>query len=135
ILAFKNKPPKPIEAIPSDLFEPVQQSKPVKARRHIPRGSSNVLPIALAVDDESGPVTSVKWAPNGSHILVGLNSSDVQLYDSTTNKLLRTMRGGHQSRVEAMDWNNHILTTGGMDGHITNNDVRVREHVVETYRS
>ncbi|GJV56785.1 cell division cycle 20.2, cofactor of APC complex-like protein, partial [Tanacetum coccineum] len=37
ILAFKNKPPTPIEAIPSDLFEPVQQSKLVKARRHIPQ--------------------------------------------------------------------------------------------------
>ncbi|GJU35466.1 cell division cycle 20.2, cofactor of APC complex-like protein [Tanacetum coccineum] len=173
ILAFKNKPPTPIEAIPSDLFEPVQQSKPVKARRHIPQscertldapdlvddyylnlldwGSSNVLAIALAntvylwdatdgntselvtVDDESGPVTSVKWAPDGRHISVGLNSSDVQLYDSSANRLLRTMRGGHQSRVGAIDWNNHILTTGGMDGQIVNNDVRVREHIVERY--
>ncbi|PWA49238.1 WD40 repeat-containing protein [Artemisia annua] len=114
-------------------------------------GSSNVLAIALAntvylwdatdgrtselmtVDDESGPVTSVKWAPDGRHISVGLNSSDVQLWDSATNRLLRTLRGGHQSRVGAMDWNNHILTTGGMDGQIVNNDVRVREHIVETY--
>nr|GEZ49469.1 cell division cycle 20.2, cofactor of APC complex-like [Tanacetum cinerariifolium] len=46
---------------------------------------------------------------------------------------LRTLKGGHQSRVGAMDWNNHILTTGGMDGQIVNNDVRVREHIVETY--
>ena len=33
-----------------------------------------------------------------------------------------------------MAWNNHILTTGGMDGQIVNNDVRIRSHVVETYR-
>ncbi|KAL1545266.1 cell division cycle 20.2, cofactor of APC complex-like [Salvia divinorum] len=32
-----------------------------------------------------------------------------------------------------MDWNNHILTTGGMDGQIFNKDVRVRSHIVETY--
>ena len=32
-----------------------------------------------------------------------------------------------------MDWNNHILTTGEMYGQIVNNDVRVREHIVETY--
>nr|GEY25727.1 cell division cycle 20.2, cofactor of APC complex-like [Tanacetum cinerariifolium] len=173
ILAFKNKPPPPVEAIPSDLFAPAQQSKTVKARRYIPQtsertldapdlvddyylnlldwGSSNVLAIALGntvylwdatdgntselmtVDDESGPVTSVKWAPDGRYISVGLNSSDVQLWDSTANRLLRTLKGGHQSRVGAMDWNNHILTTGGMDGHIVNNDVRVREHIVETY--
>ncbi|KAJ0788308.1 putative WD40/YVTN repeat-like-containing domain superfamily, The WD repeat Cdc20/Fizzy family [Helianthus annuus] len=32
-----------------------------------------------------------------------------------------------------MDWNNHILTTGGMDGRIVNNDARIRAHIVETY--
>ncbi|XP_076954034.1 cell division cycle 20.2, cofactor of APC complex-like [Bidens hawaiensis] len=114
-------------------------------------GRGNVLAIALGsavylwdatdgntselvtVDDETGPVTSVKWAPDGRHISVGLNNSDVQLWDSTANKLLRTMKGCHVSRVGSMDWNNHILTTGGMDGRIVNNDVRIRSHIVETY--
>lgn len=36
ILAFKNKPPTPVEAIPHD-FSGVQQSKPTKARRYIPQ--------------------------------------------------------------------------------------------------
>lgn len=67
-------------------------------------GSSNVLAIALentvylwdasngstselvTVDDESGPVTSVCWAPDGRHIAIGLNNSHVQLWDSTANK-------------------------------------------------
>ncbi|KAL2453729.1 Cell division cycle 20.1 [Abeliophyllum distichum] len=115
-------------------------------------GSSNVLSIALGntvymwdasngatselvtIDEENGPVTSVKWAPDGRHIAVGLNNSEVQLWDSTANRLLRTLKGGHESRVGALDWNNHILTTGGMDGQIINNDVRVRAHIVETYR-
>ncbi|GFY83929.1 transducin family protein [Actinidia rufa] len=115
-------------------------------------GSSNVLAIALGntvylwdatdgatselvtIEDENGPVTSVKWAPDGRHIAVGLNSSEVQLWDSTANRQLRTLKGGHQSRVGSLDWNNHILTTGGMDGQIINNDVRVRAHIVETYR-
>ena len=47
---------------------------------------------------------------------------------------LRTLRGGHRLRVGSLAWNNHILTTGGMDGLIINNDVRVRSHIVETYR-
>ncbi|VFQ94000.1 unnamed protein product [Cuscuta campestris] len=115
-------------------------------------GSINVLSIALGstvylwdasegstselvtVDDEFDPVTSVIWAPDSRHVAIGLNNSDVQRWDSTANKLLRTLRGGHQSRVGALDWNNHILTTGGMDGLIFNNDVRVRSHIVETYR-
>ncbi|KAK1370538.1 Cell division cycle 20.1, cofactor of APC complex [Heracleum sosnowskyi] len=116
-------------------------------------GSKNVLAIALedtvhlwdasnddpyelvTVDEENGPVTSVKWAPDGLRIAVGLNNSDVQLWDSTANKLLKTLRGCHSSFVGALDWNNNdILTTGGMDGLIVNNDVRMRDHIVEIYR-
>jgi cell division cycle protein 20 (cofactor of APC complex) len=37
-------------------------------------------------------------------------------------------------RVGTLAWNDHILTTGGMDSLIINNDVRVRAHIVETYR-
>ncbi|WCJ42322.1 Cell division cycle 20.1 cofactor of APC complex [Euphorbia peplus] len=115
-------------------------------------GSSNVLAIALGstiylwdasdgstselvtIDDEIGPVTSVNWAPDGRHIAVGLDNSEVQLWDSAANKLLRKLKGGHRSRVGALAWNNHILTTGGMDGQVINNDVRIRSHIVETYR-
>jgi len=47
---------------------------------------------------------------------------------------LRTLRGGHRMRVGTLAWNDHILTTGGMDSLIINNDMRVRAHIVETYR-
>ncbi|KAJ0079790.1 hypothetical protein Patl1_24226 [Pistacia atlantica] len=169
ILAFKNKPPTPVELIPQEhSTTSVQQTKLAKPRRHIPQmlpilwmittstywigGSSNVLAIALGstvylwdasdgstselvtVDEENGPVTSVNWAPDGRHIAVGLNNSEVQLWDSASNRQLRTLRGGHRSRVGSLAWNNHILTTGGMDGQIINNDVRIRDHIVETYR-
>ncbi|MQL91989.1 hypothetical protein Taro_024608 [Colocasia esculenta] len=115
-------------------------------------GSSNVLAIALGntvylwdasdgctselttVDNDSGPVTSVSWAPDGRHLALGLNSSNVQLWDTSSNKLLRTLRGAHQSRIGSLSWNNHLLTTGGMDHMIVNNDVRVRSHIVHTYR-
>ncbi|XP_065850244.1 cell division cycle 20.2, cofactor of APC complex-like [Euphorbia lathyris] len=175
ILAFKNKPPAPVELIPQQhLSSASLQPKPIKPRRHIPQssertldapdlvddfylnlldwGSSNVLAIALGstiylwdasngstselvtMDDEIGPVTSVNWAPDGRHLAVGLNNSEVQLWDSASNRLLRKLKGGHRSRVGALAWNNHILTTGGMDGQVINNDVRIRSHIVETYR-
>lgn len=69
-------------------------------------GSGNVLAIALGntvylwdasdgsttelvtLDDENGPVTSVKWAPDGRHIAVGLNNSAVQLWDSAANRMV-----------------------------------------------
>jgi cell division cycle protein 20 (cofactor of APC complex) len=71
-------------------------------------GSSNVVSIALGstvylwdassgstselvtVDEDSGPITSVSWAPDGRHIAVGLNSSDVQLWDTASNRLVGT---------------------------------------------
>ena len=69
-------------------------------------GSNNVLSIALGdtvylwdassgstselvtVDEDSGPITSVSWAPDGRHIAVGLNSSDIQLWDTSSNRLV-----------------------------------------------
>ncbi|MCD7452017.1 hypothetical protein HAX54_014711 [Datura stramonium] len=116
-------------------------------------GSSNVIAIALGnsvylwgasdgsttellkVDDDFGPVTGVSWSPDGRHLAVALNNSHVQLWDTLqgSSRLLRTLRG-HRLRVGSLDWNGHILTTGGMDSMIINNDVRVRSHVVGTYR-
>ncbi|KAK7380637.1 hypothetical protein VNO78_33152 [Psophocarpus tetragonolobus] len=115
-------------------------------------GSSNVLAIALGstvylwdatnsstselvtVDDEDGPISSVSWAPDGRHIAIGLNNSEVQLWDIISDRQLRTLRGGHRQRVGSLAWNNYILTTGGLDGGIINNDVRIRSHIVEIYK-
>nr|XP_043613504.1 cell division cycle 20.2, cofactor of APC complex-like [Erigeron canadensis] len=94
-------------------------------------GSTSEL---LSADYNSGPVTSVKWAPDGRHLAVGLNNSKVQLWDVTTTRRLRTLQGGHHSRVASLDWNNHILTTGSMDSLIINNDVRISSHIIGTYR-
>lgn len=47
---------------------------------------------------------------------------------------LRTLKEIHASRVGTLAWNNNILTTGGMDGKIVNNDVRIRNHEVSTFR-
>ncbi|KAH0971836.1 hypothetical protein GBA52_023992 [Prunus armeniaca] len=112
--------------------------------------SSNILAIALGnsvylwnpshrsivelvtIDDEDGPITSISWALDGQRIAVGLNNSWVQLWDSV--RLKGTLRGGHHGRVGSLAWNKHILTTGGMDGRIINNAVRVRSHIVGTYK-
>ncbi|KAL0324131.1 UNVERIFIED_CONTAM: Cell division cycle 20.2, cofactor of APC complex [Sesamum calycinum] len=67
-------------------------------------GSSNVIAIALvntvylwdssdgsisellSTDDDIGPVTSVKWAPDGRHLAVGFNNSHVQLWDCSATR-------------------------------------------------
>lgn len=50
--------------------------------------SNGVTSELVTLDEDSGPVTSVGWAPDGRHLAVGLNSSDIQLWDSTSNRLV-----------------------------------------------
>ncbi|RWR86338.1 cell division cycle 20.2, cofactor of APC complex [Cinnamomum micranthum f. kanehirae] len=95
----------------------------------------NESPLELfSVNAENGPLTSVSWAPDGKYIAVGLNSSVVELWDTTANKKLRTLQGGHRGRVGSLAWNDNILTSGGADSMIINSDIRVRSHIVQTYR-
>ncbi|CAM6053822.1 unnamed protein product [Sphagnum tenellum] len=83
----------------------------------------------LLTVDEEGPATSISWAPDGKYIAVGLNNATVQLWDSQSLRLLRTLRG-HSARVGSLAWNGPTLTTGGRDTLILNHDVRIREHVI-----
>ncbi|KAK8959805.1 Protein FIZZY-RELATED 2 [Platanthera guangdongensis] len=80
-------------------------------------GSKNVLSIALGntvylwnasdgsnfelvtVNEELGPVTSVSWAPDGKNIAVGLNNSEVQLWDSSSACLRQSMRVCKESKL------------------------------------
>jgi hypothetical protein len=75
----------------------------------------------LLTVDEEGPVTSISWAPDGKYIAVGLNNATVQLWDSQSLRLLRTLRG-HTARVGSLAWNGPTLTTGGRDTLILNHD-------------
>ncbi|KAJ7525914.1 hypothetical protein O6H91_17G074000 [Diphasiastrum complanatum] len=108
--------------------------------------STNVVAVALAntvylwnagngtieelmqAGDSDGPVTSVGWAPDGKHIAVGLNSAEVQLWDSCSLRQVRSLKG-HSARVGSLAWNGPILSTGGRDNLIYNHDVRIREHI------
>lgn len=47
------------------------------------------------VKEDDGPITSVSWAPDGLHIAVGLNNSEVQVWDSL--KLKKVLSASHVS--------------------------------------
>ncbi|KAK2643059.1 hypothetical protein Ddye_024822 [Dipteronia dyeriana] len=141
ILAFKNNPPTPVELIPQSHSKPtcsLHHSTP--PRLCIPQvvylsdpwdPSDDAASELVTIDD----VMSVSWAPHGRHIAMGWNNSQVQIWEPTANRKLRTLRDGHISGVGSVAWNNYqILTTGDIDGKVVNNDVRIRDHVVETYR-
>ncbi|KAH9330479.1 hypothetical protein KI387_002587, partial [Taxus chinensis] len=96
--------------------------------------STSLISELMSMEEEEGPVTSVSWACDGRHIAVGLNNCDVQIWDTESNRQLRTLKG-HTGRVGSLAWNvDSTLTSGGLDGKVLKHDVRIPEHIVETYR-
>lgn len=77
----------------------------------------------------NGPVCSVSWSPNGTELAVGTHPGQVQVWDTHSCKLLRTMTG-HNARAGCLAWNSSILSSGGRDKEIFNRDVRARDQFV-----
>lgn len=112
-------------------------------------GSNNILAVALGEtvylwNADSGTIdqlcetsalddciTSVSWMPDRSHIAVGTNRHEVQIWDAARMSCVRKMRS-HSGRVGALAWNGHLLSSGSRDAQIHNHDVRVPEHHVAT---
>lgn len=83
----------------------------------------------IAESEHPTHICSLKWTGTGTHIGVGLSNGTVQLYDATTLKLLRIMRG-HSDVVYSLSWNNETVTSGSKSGKIMNSDVRIKNHNV-----
>jgi len=75
----------------------------------------------LAESDDS--VTSVCWNQKGSLVAVGTQTGQVQLWDVTTSKKIRTLPG-HTARVGALAWNGDLLSSGSRDRFIYQRDIR-----------
>lgn len=74
-------------------------------------------------------VTTLRWTGEGAHVCVGTAAGNLQIWDGLAQRQLRTLRG-HASRIGAVAWNEHMLSSGGGDGEVHHHDVRVREHIV-----
>ncbi|KAB5593480.1 APC/C activator protein CDC20 [Ceratobasidium theobromae] len=70
------------------------------------------------------PVTSVSWAQKGSTVAIGTQNGEILIYDANTLQKQRTLTG-HASRVGALAWSNHTLSSGSRDRTILNFDVRL----------
>lgn len=73
-------------------------------------------------------VCSVGWT-RPPYLAVGTNLGEVQLWDATKCRKVRTM-GGHRTRVGTLAWSSHILSSGSRDRNILQRDVRVPEEFV-----
>lgn len=87
--------------------------------------TSRVTKLCDLGSDDS--VTSVSWTARGAHLAVGTNKGEVQIWDATHCRKLRTM-SGHRGRVGTMAWNGYVLSTGSRDHHILHRDVRQQAH-------
>ncbi|XP_065620849.1 B-type cell cycle switch protein ccs52B [Quercus suber] len=74
-------------------------------------------------------VCSVQWTREGSFISIGTNLGQVQVWDGTQCKKVRTM-GGHQTRTGVLAWNSRTLASGSRDRNILQHDLRVQNDFV-----
>ena len=70
-------------------------------------------------------VTSVNWAQHGTHLAVGTNRGEVQLWDTIKCRKVRTM-AGHNARVGALAWTGPTLASGSRDRLVYLRDVRTQ---------
>ena len=97
-------------------------------------GTGGIKELMNLSEDSDDYVSSVAWIQQGgTHLAVGTNSNAVQLWDVQAGKQVRTL-DGHSSRVGALAWNGHILTSGSQDTTIYNHDVRIQNHIVGTMK-
>ena len=85
----------------------------------------------MSCSQQDNYVTSVSWSEDGSFLAVGTNYNDVQIWDVSRSKQIRTMKG-HTQRVCSLSWNSYILSSGGKDGKILSHDVRQAKHLLTT---
>ncbi|OWZ19714.1 WD repeat-containing hypothatical protein [Phytophthora megakarya] len=74
----------------------------------------------------SDSVTSVSWSQRGTHLSVGTNSGEVQIWDVSAGKKIRTMTG-HLARVGTLGWNGQSLASGSRDRNVLMRDLRTQE--------
>lgn len=77
-------------------------------------------------------VCSVQWTREGSYISIGTSLGQVQVWDGTQCKKVRTF-AGHQTRTGVLAWSSRILSSGSRDRNILQHDVRVPSDFISKF--
>ncbi|TPX61398.1 hypothetical protein SpCBS45565_g07293 [Spizellomyces sp. 'palustris'] len=97
-------------------------------------GNTGKTAPLCSVTRDDAYVASLQWAPDGSHLAVGLSEGDIEIWSLESLKKMRTMRG-RASRVGVLAWDTNVLSSGARDGSIWNHDVRLASHRVASLLS
>mmetsp|Transcript_79721 Transcript_79721/g.140692 ORF Transcript_79721/g.140692 Transcript_79721/m.140692 type:complete len:440 (-) Transcript_79721:83-1402(-) len=76
----------------------------------------------------AGSITSLRWTVEGGHLSVGTSDGEVQIWDAVAQRQLRNLRG-HASRIGALAWHQHNLSSGSGDAEVHHHDVRIKDHL------
>jgi len=76
----------------------------------------------------AGAVTTLRWTGEGIHLSVGTSLGEVQIWDGSEQRQVRSLRG-HGGRVGSLAWHDHMLSSGAADAEIHQHDVRARDHL------
>lgn len=79
-------------------------------------------------------VTSLRWLDDGLYVSIGKDDGLVEIWDVDTSSKLRTLQFGHNTRIAAQLWLNHLVTLGSRTGLISHLDVRVARHITAENR-
>lgn len=67
----------------------------------------------------------------GIHLAIGTHNGDVQIWDTVNEQKIRVMPG-HNARVGALAWSDHLLASGSRDRVILLRDVRAPQQTNDT---
>lgn len=77
-------------------------------------------------------IASVRWSDDGSYLSIGKEDGSIEIWDIDTCSRLRTMRTQAGVRIGSQSWSSHLVTAGAKSGEIFVNDVRVKNHIINT---
>lgn len=77
-------------------------------------------------------VCSVQWTKEGSYLAVGTSLGEVEIWDGSSCKKIRTMYG-HHTRTGVLSWNSCILASGSRDKHILQHDIRTSTNYISKF--
>lgn len=63
----------------------------------------------LDMPNQDDYISSVSWLTEGNILAVGTSSAEVQLWDVSKQKRIRTMKS-HSARIPSLSWNSYILS-------------------------
>ncbi|KAL6942255.1 hypothetical protein ACO0QE_003424 [Hanseniaspora vineae] len=95
--------------------------------------SGDVLQLLDYSEQPLMKVTSVTWSDDNFHISVGFEQGFMEVWDTETMKKIRKMHGLEKSRIGVQSWLCNLIASGNKDGMIKINDVRVKNHVVQSW--